>query len=53
MSWTGVRTPLETGQHRLEDIAFLQYTGVTTEVAKGAMLSHGNVVTNLPRHGPG
>ena len=29
------------------DLAFLQYTGGTTGVAKGAMLSHGNVVANL------
>ncbi len=29
------------------DIAFLQYTGGTTGVAKGAMLSHGNVVANV------
>lgn len=30
-----------------EDLAFLQYTGGTTGVAKGAMLSHGNLVANL------
>ena len=30
-----------------DDIAFLQYTGGTTGVAKGAALSHGNVVSNL------
>ncbi len=29
------------------DIAFLQYTGGTTGVPKGAMLSHGNLVANL------
>jgi long-chain acyl-CoA synthetase len=29
-----------------DDIAFLQYTGGTTGVAKGAMLSHGNMVAN-------
>ncbi len=29
------------------DIAFLQYTGGTTGVAKGAMLTHGNLVANL------
>ncbi|MDX1668314.1 MAG: AMP-binding protein [Limnobacter sp.] len=30
-----------------EDLAFLQYTGGTTGVAKGAILTHGNVVANL------
>jgi long-chain acyl-CoA synthetase len=34
--------PLDQG-----DIAFLQYTGGTTGVAKGAMLTHGNIVANL------
>jgi long-chain acyl-CoA synthetase len=29
------------------DIAFLQYTGGTTGVAKGAMLTHGNMVANV------
>lgn len=30
-----------------DDLAFLQYTGGTTGVAKGAMLTHGNVLANL------
>jgi long-chain acyl-CoA synthetase len=30
-----------------DDLAFLQYTGGTTGVAKGAMLTHGNLVANL------
>lgn len=30
-----------------EDIAFLQYTGGTTGVAKGAMLTHGNLLANI------
>ncbi|MFZ1868677.1 MAG: AMP-binding protein [Steroidobacteraceae bacterium] len=37
-------TPVEVGP---EDIAFLQYTGGTTGVAKGAMLTHGNVSSNV------
>ena len=37
-------TPVECKQ---DDIAVLQYTGGTTGVAKGAMLSHGNLVANL------
>lgn len=36
--------PSEAGR---EDAAFLQYTGGTTGVAKGAALTHGNVVSNL------
>ncbi len=30
-----------------EDIAFLQYTGGTTGVSKGAILTHGNIVANV------
>jgi long-chain acyl-CoA synthetase len=30
-----------------EDVAFLQYTGGTTGVAKGAMLTHRNVLANM------
>ncbi len=30
-----------------DDVAFLQYTGGTTGVAKGAMLTHGNLVANM------
>jgi long-chain acyl-CoA synthetase len=30
-----------------DDIAFLQYTGGTTGVPKGAMLTHGNMLANL------
>ncbi len=32
---------------QLEDVAFLQYTGGTTGVSKGATLSHKNVVANV------
>ncbi|MGN6227367.1 MAG: AMP-binding protein [Dyella sp.] len=34
-----------------QDLAFLQYTGGTTGVAKGAMLSHGNMVANMLQAG--
>lgn len=30
-----------------EDLMFLQYTGGTTGLSKGAMLSHGNIVANI------
>ena len=33
-----------------EDIAFLQYTGGTTGVPKGAVLTHRNIVANLQQH---
>ncbi|SFM68831.1 long-chain fatty acid--CoA ligase [Marinobacter pelagius] len=37
-------TPVET---KNDDVAVLQYTGGTTGVAKGAMLTHSNLVANL------
>ena len=35
----------------LEDLALLQYTGGTTGIAKGAMLTHGNIVANMQQAG--
>ncbi|PHM73393.1 long-chain-fatty-acid--CoA ligase FadD [Xenorhabdus kozodoii] len=32
---------------KIEDLAFLQYTGGTTGVAKGAMLTHRNMLANI------
>jgi long-chain acyl-CoA synthetase len=43
----GGRAPLEDVAVAPGDIAFLQYTGGTTGTAKGAMLTHGNMVANL------
>lgn len=36
--------PVDVGH---DDIAYLQYTGGTTGLAKGAVLTHGNIVANL------
>lgn len=33
-----------------EDIALLQYTGGTTGISKGAMLTHGNILANAAQH---
>ena len=43
----GARLDLSPVELDHEDIAFLQYTGGTTGVAKGAVLTHGNMVANL------
>ena len=43
----GSRQTLQDVELTSEDIAFLQYTGGTTGVAKGAILTHGNMVANL------
>ena len=44
---TGARQPPPHVEIRGHDIAFLQYTGGTTGVAKGAMLTHRNLVANM------
>ena len=43
----GATTSLSKPVVKSEDIAFLQYTGGTTGVSKGAMLTHGNLVANM------
>lgn len=43
----GSRTPLAAVTLQPEDIAFLQYTGGTTGVSKGATLTHRNVIANV------
>ena len=43
----GARDRLDDVPLGREDVAFLQYTGGTTGTAKGAMLTHGNMVANL------
>ncbi|MBP0589055.1 AMP-binding protein [Paraburkholderia sp. LEh10] len=44
---TGYQRTLAPVQIASTDLAFLQYTGGTTGVAKGAMLTHRNIVANL------
>jgi long-chain acyl-CoA synthetase len=43
----GARHELKPAPVTHDDIAFLQYTGGTTGVAKGAMLTHRNIIANL------
>ncbi len=43
----GRKKPFQEVRAKYEDIAFLQYTGGTTGISKGAMLSHGNVLSNM------
>lgn len=43
----GSRLPWKPAEVGRDDLAFLQYTGGTTGVPKGAMLTHGNILANL------
>jgi long-chain acyl-CoA synthetase len=43
----GARAPYKPMDSGPEDIAFLQYTGGTTGLSKGAMLTHRNIIANL------
>ena len=43
----GVNLPAVSPEQGLDDIAVLQYTGGTTGVSKGAMLSHRNILSNV------
>jgi long-chain acyl-CoA synthetase len=43
----GAKMPFQPAQLKHSDIAFLQYTGGTTGVSKGATLTHRNVIANL------
>jgi len=44
---SGAGLTLDPAPLQLDDLAFLQYTGGTTGVAKGAMLTHRNLVANM------
>jgi long-chain acyl-CoA synthetase len=43
----GAETEFAETRLHADDVAFLQYTGGTTGVPKGAILTHGNMVANL------
>jgi len=43
----GAKMPFQPVQLKNSDVAFLQYTGGTTGVSKGATLTHRNVIANI------
>jgi long-chain acyl-CoA synthetase len=43
----GAKMPFQPAQLKSSDVAFLQYTGGTTGVSKGATLTHRNVIANI------
>ncbi|MDE2004053.1 MAG: AMP-binding protein [Betaproteobacteria bacterium] len=47
----GARAPFTAADVAPDDVAFLQYTGGTTGVAKGAMLTHRNILANIEQTG--
>jgi long-chain acyl-CoA synthetase len=47
----GARLSLATPDVKPDDIAFLQYTGGTTGISKGAMLTHANLLSNKEQMG--
>ncbi len=47
----GARSSFKAADVARDDIAFLQYTGGTTGVAKGAMLTHRNMLANVEQTG--
>lgn len=47
----GASLPFNPPEVKRDDIAFLQYTGGTTGVPKGAMLTHRNILANLEQTG--
>ena len=42
-----LKTPFKSPNLNHKDIAFLQYTGGTTGISKGAILNHGNMISNI------
>jgi long-chain acyl-CoA synthetase len=46
LDW-GAREPMKKMDVQPDDIAFLQYTGGTTGVSKGAALTHRNIIANV------